>query len=154
MATQARTINVLGMATSPNQPPVGADGVPAAPPPSRHRRPWGWIAACLLLVLVAGGLAVWALGMQSDLDDQREQTAQAQQQAEQAGKEVDALSEQVDDISQSVSDAGEQLSQSGADAQDNAQAALDGLGTKLQSLKGQVQQAAEASGASEDNSTP
>ena len=32
----------------------------------------------MLLVLVAGGLAVWALGLQSDLDDQRDQTAAAQ----------------------------------------------------------------------------
>ena len=148
-----RTIIVLGMATSPNERPVGAGAGPA-PPPSRHRRPWGWIAACVLLVLVAGGLAIWALGLQSDLDDQRDQTAQAQQQAEQAGKDVEALAGQVDQISQSVSDAGDQLSQAGTDAEKNAQQALDGLDTKLQSLKGQVQKAAEESGASEDSSAP
>ena len=59
---------------------------------------------CVLLVLIAGGLAIWALGLQSDLDTQRDQTAQAQAQAEQANKEVDALSGQIDDISQAVAD--------------------------------------------------
>ena len=108
----------------------------------------------MLLVLVAGGLAIWALGLQTDLDDQRDQTAQAQQQAEQAGKDVEALAGEVDQISQSVSDAGDQLSQAGADAEKNAQQALDGLGTKLESLKGQVQKAIEDAGASQDSSAP
>jgi peptidoglycan hydrolase CwlO-like protein len=141
------------MATSPDQPPVGSGGGPAPTPP-RHHRPWGWIAACVLLVLVAGGLAIWALGLQSDLDDQRDQTAQAQQEAEQAGKDVEALAGQVDEISQSVSDAGDQLSQAGADAEKNAQQTLDGLGTKVESLKGQVEKAIEDSGASQDSSAP
>ena len=123
------------MATSPDQPPVGSGGAPA-PTPLRRHRPWGWIAACVLLVLVAGGLAIWALGLQSDLDDQRDQTAQAQQQAEQAGKDVEALAGEVDQISQSVSDAGDQLSQAGADAEKNAQKALDGLDTKLRVAEG------------------
>ena len=77
------------MGSSPDQP-VGAGG-PAAQPAPQHHRPWGWIAVCVLLVLIAGGLAIWALGLQSDLDTQRDQTAQAQAQAEQANKEVDAL---------------------------------------------------------------
>ena len=89
-----------------------------------------------------------------DLDDQRDQTAQAQQEAEQAGKDVKALAGEVDEISQSVSDAGDQLSQAGADAEKNAQQALDGLGTKLESFKGQVEKAIEDSGASQDSSTP
>ena len=134
------------------QPPVGPDA--ASAPPPRHHRPWGWIAACVLLVLVAGGLAIWALGLQTDLDDQRDQTAQAQQQAEQAANDVEALAGEVDQISQSVSDAGDQLSQAGGDAEKNAQQALDGLDTKLQSLKGNVQEAIEDSGASQDSSAP
>ena len=101
---------------------------------------------CVLLLFVAGGLAIWALGLQCDLDNQRDQTAQAQQQAEQAGKDVEALAGEVDQISQSVSDAGDQLSQAGADAEKNAQEALDGLGTKVESLKGQVEKAVEDSG--------
>ena len=78
------------MASSPD-PPVGA-GARSAQSPPEHHRPWGWITVCVLLVLVAGGLAVWALGLQSDLDDQRDQTAQANAQAEQASKEVESLS--------------------------------------------------------------
>jgi peptidoglycan hydrolase CwlO-like protein len=134
---------------------IGDFGAPpdAAPPP-RHHRPWGWIVACVLLLLVAAGLAVWALGLQGDLDDQRDQTAQAQQQADQAGKDVEALASEVDQISQSVSDAGDQLSQAGADAEKNTQAALDGLGTQVESLKGKVKKAAEDADASEDSSAP
>ena len=37
-----------------------------------------------------------------------------------------------------MTDAGDQLSQAGADAQKNAQTALDGLGTKLNSMKGEA----------------
>ena len=141
------------MASSPDERPVGV-GETLAPPPSPHRRQCGWFAGCGLLVLVAGGLAIWALGLQSDLDDQRDQTAQAQQQAAQAGKQVASLSDQLDQMSQTVSDAAEQLSQAGDDAQDNAQAALDGLDTKLESLRGEVQQAADEAGASEGGGTP
>ena len=53
-----------------------------------------------------------------------------------------------------VSDAGDQLSQTGADAEENAQKALDGLGTKVESLKGQVQKAVDDANASEDSSAP
>ena len=65
---------------------------PAGSAPAKGRRPWGWIVVCVLLLLVAGGFAVWALGLQSDLDDQKTQTAQAQQEAEQANEAVSALS--------------------------------------------------------------
>jgi flagellar basal body-associated protein FliL len=130
--------------------PIGTGG-PAEQPPPRHHRPWGWISVCVLLVLVAGGLAIWALGLQSDLDDQRDQTAQAQQQAEQASKQVESLSGEIDQISQSVTDAGQQLSQVGSDAQENAQTTLDGLATKLESVKGEAAKAAEELGGSEED---
>ena len=140
------------MASSPEQP-VGT-AVPAEQSSPRHHRPWGWIILCLLLVLVAGGLAIWALGLQSDLDDQRDQTTQAQQQVEQANTEVESLSGQIDQISQAVTDAGQQLSQASADAQQNAQTTLDGLETKLESVKGQVAKAVEESGASQEDAAP
>ena len=141
------------MAGSPVQPSAYPGAAPASPPP-QHHRPWGWIAVCVLLVLVAGGLAIWALGLQSDLDDQRDQTAQAQQQAEQASNEVESLSGQIDEISQTVSDAGAQLSQAGADAQQTAQTTLDGLGAKLESVKSQVQKAVEAARGSAEDTGP
>jgi hypothetical protein len=159
MALPPRSINVRCVASSADQRPVDPDG--AASPPPRRRRPWGWIAACVLLVVVAGGLAIWALGLNSDLDDQRDQTAQAQQQAAQASREVETLSGEIDQISQTVTDAGDQLSQAGAEAQQNAQTTLDGLGTKLDSIKGEaasvkdrLDKAAKQSKSSEGDTAP
>jgi peptidoglycan hydrolase CwlO-like protein len=126
---------------------------PAAPSP-RHHRPWGWIIACVLLVLVAGGLLIWALGLNSDLDDQRDQTAQAQQQATKATQEVESLSGQVDAIEQTVTDASDQLAQTGEDARQSAQSALDGLKTKLGSLKDQIEQATAEGGTADDGNAP
>jgi hypothetical protein len=60
----------------------------------------GGLPPGVLLVVVAGGLAIWALGRNPDLDDQRDQTAQAQQQAAQASREVETLSGEIDQISQ------------------------------------------------------
>jgi peptidoglycan hydrolase CwlO-like protein len=114
--------------------------------PGRHR-PWGWISICVLLVLVAGGLAIWALSLQSDLDDQRAETAKANEQAQQANEQVSALSDQVDAISQKISDASDQLSQAGADVQQNAQQALEGLNADVGSLKDQVANAIEQAAA-------
>src|SRR3954453_23682676 len=152
MAASPRAISLRGMATSPEQAAVPPGEAVAGPPP-RHR-PWGWIVACVLLLLVAVGLAIWALSLNSDLDTQRAQTAKAQQQAEQAGKDVEALSAEVDQIGQSVDDAGQQLQQAGTDAQQNAQQTLDGVETKVQSLKGQVQKALNDAGASKDSGAP
>ncbi len=127
---------------------------PSTPAPAKGHRPWGWITACALLVIAVGGLAIWAVVLRSDLDDQRDQTAQAQQQAEQATKESESLSGQIDAISQAVTDAGAQLSQAGAEAQQSAQTTLDGVKTKLESVKGQVEKAVEDSSGSEQESTP
>jgi septal ring factor EnvC (AmiA/AmiB activator) len=156
MTAPAAGANLRAMTTSPDQPAAG----PAAPrdadaaASSRHGRPWGWIGACVLLVLVAGGLMIWALGLNSDLDDQKQQTAAAQQQAQQANDQLDSISQQVDDISQTVSDASDQLAQAGSDAQQNAQQALDGIKTKLESAQDQVRQAIENFRASNGGGSP
>ena len=141
------------MTAAPDQPPPGA-GYDRTPPAPEHHRPWGWIIACVLLVVVAGGLAVWAFSVQGDLDDQRDQTAAAQQQADQANEQLDSLSGQLDDLSQTISDAIDQISQAGGDAQDNAQEALDGLQDDLASVKDRFEQAAGESGAAQDGSQP
>jgi len=133
---------------------VPPGSAPAAGAPAKGRRPWGWIAVCVVLLLVAGGFAVWALGLQSDLDDQKTQTAQAQQEAEQANEAVSALSAQVDDISQAISDAGDQLAQSGDDAQGNVQLALDGLKSKLAALKDNLEQGSGDGGEAGAAATP
>ena len=113
----------------------------ASPQQPRKHRPWGWIAVCALLVIVAAGLGVWALGLQSDLDDQKGQTAQGQQDAEQASSQVSALQGQLDQISQGVSDASDQLAHAGEDAQQHARDALTGLQERLADLREQIQQA-------------
>ena len=110
----------------------------------RHHRPWGWIGACVVLVLVAAGLAIWAVSLNGDLSDQKDQTAQAQQQAKTAQDQVDSISGQVDDLTNTVNDASDQLSQAGDNAQsavDQVKTALDDAKTKLSGLKGQVQDA-------------
>ena len=104
-----------------------------ARPASKHR-PWGWIATCIVLLLVAAGLAIWALSLNGDLNDQKDKTAQAQQQAQQAGQEVEDISNQVSDISQSISAAG-----------DNAQTAIDDARAKLTALIAQIKDAIEKS---------
>ena len=91
-------------------------------------------------MIVAAGLGVWALGLQSDLDDQKGQTAQAQQDAEQASSQVSALQGQLDQISQGVSDASDQLAHAGEDAQQHARDALTGLQERLADLREQIQQ--------------
>jgi peptidoglycan hydrolase CwlO-like protein len=60
-----------------------------------------------------------------------------------------------------VTDAGDQLSQAGAEAQQNAQTTLDGLGTKLDSIKGEaasvkdrLDKAAKQSKSSEGDTAP
>jgi septal ring factor EnvC (AmiA/AmiB activator) len=142
--------------------PNGGTPLAAEDPANQHKRPWAWIAAVVVLVLVAGGLAIWALGLNSDLSDQKDQTAKAQQEsaqakqeAEQANEDVSALQAQVDSITQAVNDAADQLSQTGAQAQENAQAALVGLKDKLASLKSQLSAAvAKLNGGAQATATP
>src|SRR5689334_9556293 len=83
-------------ATRPTAPvdPAGLDG--GVPPTEPHKRPWGWIAAVVVLVIVAGGLALWAIGLNADLDDQKDQTAQAQQSSAQAQQESAQAKEQAE----------------------------------------------------------
>ena len=117
------------------QPSGQTPGVTDAP--QKHARPWGWIAACVVLVIVAGGLAIWALGTQSDLDAQKDQTAQAQQEAQKANDQMGAMQDQLNDVTQSVDDASDQLAQAGDEASSNIDAALEGIKTKLAALKRQ-----------------
>lgn len=149
MDSPPRAATLTGMTADPDQPTPGA-GEDQTP----HHRPWGWIVACVLLVLVAGGLAIWAFGLQGDLDDQRDQTAAAQQQADQANEQVESLSGQLDELNQTISDASDQLSQAGSDAQNSAQEALDGLQDDIASLKDRFEQAVGESDAEQDDSAP
>jgi len=116
------------------------DSTAGAGPPPEHHRSWGLIVLCIVLVLVAAGLAIWALSLNSDLNDQKDKTAAAQQQADAANSQIDSLSQQVDDISQSLQDAG-----------GNAQQALDDLKSKFDAAKEQIQKAIEDAGSDGDS---
>jgi hypothetical protein len=96
-----------------------------------RRRPWGWIAGCAILALVAVGVTIWALSTQSALDDQRDQTDAAQQEAAQA-------TSQVNQITQDVNDALDQAGQSAAVARDKLQGALADLKARLAALADQA----------------
>ena len=130
--------------SAPTEPSTGDPATPpaAGPQPTRHR-PWGWIIVCGLLVIIAVGLGIWALGLSSDLDDQEDQTAQAQQQADQAN-------EQLDEVSQSVDDAADNLAQAG----DDAEQALAELRSKLAAIKDQIGQGGGGSGGEQPADTP
>lgn len=128
----------------PREPSAASDREPAAVP-GKPKRPWAWIAACVVLVVLAGGFAIWAVGLQDDLDEQQEKTAQAQQeadeakqQAEEANDAVGALAGQLEQVSQGLDDAGDQLEQAGEDAEQNAQDAVEGLKGQVAALKDQL----------------
>jgi uncharacterized protein HemX len=116
---------------------------PPDPHAAKHRRPWGWIVVVALLVAIAAGLAIWAISLQGDLDDQKAATAEAQQQAETANNQVDEVTAQLDELSQSVSDATDQLQQSGSDIRQDAEDAFADLESRVADLKDRIAAAAE-----------
>jgi septal ring factor EnvC (AmiA/AmiB activator) len=128
--------------------PYASDAYPVAdsspPPTPEHRRPWAWIAVCGVLALVVVGLAIWALNLNSDLDQQRDATAQAQKQADEANQQADQLSSDLDELGQSVSDAGDEISQAGSDAQETFQNALAEIKTKVSALVDEIKPPASA----------
>jgi hypothetical protein len=106
-----------------------------------------WIVACAVLALVAVGVTIWALNLNSDLNDQRDQTAAAQQQADKASSDVDQLT-------QDVNDALDQAGQAGAEAKDKLQGALADLKDRLGALAEDSKPPAEGSGTPEAAVTP
>src|SRR4051794_6845342 len=132
--------------TGPSDPTL-ADGLPRDPyatpeqPGGSRHRPWAWIAACIVLGLVALGVTIWALNLNSDLDHQRDQTAAAQQQADKASSDVDQLT-------QDVNDALDQAGQAGAAAKDKLQGALADLKERLGALEGESKPPAGGAGES------
>jgi uncharacterized protein YoxC len=117
----------------PSQPPEAAQ--------PRKRHPWQWIVPCVLLLIVAIGLAIWAFSLQSDLDDERAHSAQVEQEAQATQDDVQAVSDQVAELSQSLSSAAEDLSTSTDQAAQNAQAALTDVQNSIQSLSDRAKSA-------------
>ena len=107
-----------------------------------------------MLVIVAGGLAIWALGAQSDLDDQKSQTAQAQQEAQSANDQLGAMEDQLDDVSQAVDDAGDDLGRPATRRATASTPRSDGIKAKLAALKEQIGQGGAGGGDAEATATP
>jgi septal ring factor EnvC (AmiA/AmiB activator) len=105
-----------------------------AQPPPQGRHPWHWIVPCVLLLLIAAGLAIWALSLKSDLDDEKAHSAQVEQEAQATQDDVQAVSDQVDELEQSLTTASTELSQSTDQAAQDAQAAVTDLENSLKGL--------------------
>ena len=124
------------MADPPAPRPSAAQSSSSMRHPAR-----AWIVLCAVLAVVAVGLGVWALSLRSDLDSQKQKTAQAQQAAQEAQNDVGALSKQVDALVASLSAAGAELSNTGQDARAAAEKVVNDAKTTAQSLRGELRQA-------------
>ena len=108
-----------------------------AAPPTPRKRPWGWIAITGLLVACVVGLGIYAVNLNSDVDDANAQIAAQQEQIDQAEESsaasvaaaqaaYDELTAQLgaaeQDASAAVEQAAEELNQA-------EQAAADAQGT-------------------------
>jgi peptidoglycan hydrolase CwlO-like protein len=113
----------------------------SAPPQPKKGHTLLWIVLCVVLVLVSAGLLIWALGLQSDLDDQKAKSAQLEQQASATQDDVKAVSDQVDSLSQSIKSAADSLAQSTDEASQNAQSAISGLQDSIDSLNDRLKTA-------------
>ena len=103
-------------------------------PEPKRRHPWHWIVPCVLLLLIAGGLAIWALSLRSDLNDERAHSAKVEQEAQATQDDVQAVSAQVDDLEKSLTTASSELSKSTDQAAQNAQSAINDLETSVKGL--------------------
>src|SRR3954462_1382374 len=108
---------------------MAAMNPPDVPPgaPERRTRPWGWIVACVALVLVAGGFPVWSFASPTARAGDKGPSAQAHKDAHEGKDQLPELNQQVEDVSGAVDDAGDDLAQAGDEASNNVDAALDGI---------------------------
>ena len=108
-----------------------------APAPAPHKRPWGWIALAGLLAAGVIGIGIYAINLNSDLDDANAQIASQQKQIDEAqgtGADVVAAAKSAyDDLSAQLGSAQQNASQAVDQANevlDQAeQAAADAQGT-------------------------
>jgi peptidoglycan hydrolase CwlO-like protein len=71
--------------------------------PTKHRSRWLWVSVAL--AVVAAGLLVWALTLQSDLDSAEGDLDRASQELSASSKELDATKKELDDTQQEVESA-------------------------------------------------
>ena len=132
------------------QPP--SDTAPQTPAP--RKRPWGWITVAGLLAAAVVGLAIYAAGLNSDLDDANARIASQQEQIEQSqdvGADVvaaakgayDDLSAQLGAAQEDASQAAEQAAEM-LDQAEQAAAEAQGTADEVQKQADAAQAKAEA----------
>ena len=116
-------------AARPDAPPGPGDRAP-------HKRPWGWIALAGLLTAAVVGLGIYAMNLNSDLDDANATIASQQEQIDQAPNRDDvvaAAKSAYDDLSGQLGaaqdDASQAVEQASAALDQAEQAAADAAGT-------------------------
>jgi hypothetical protein len=78
-------------------PPDDSSAEPAAEAePGKARKPWIWLSA--VLAVVAVGLLIWALTIQSDLDSANQQLAAANEELDGTKKQLDATKQNVEEL--------------------------------------------------------
>ena len=128
-----------------------------AAPPTPRKRPWGWIAITGVLAACVVGLGIYAVNLNSDLDDANAQIAAQQEQIEDQAEETspasvaaakaayDDLTGQLDaaeqDATQAVEQAAEQLNQAEQAAAD-AKGTADELQTQADAAEAKAENAA------------
>jgi Skp family chaperone for outer membrane proteins len=135
-----------GMATDPARPD----------PPKKHRSRWIWVSGLLALACV--GLLVWALSLNSDLDDANAKNAQAAETGSSiAGKAKDAydqLASELGSTNEDLANTEQQLADAQKQAEDaqkqadEAQQKAENTDDELQKAQAEAEQAkAEADAA-------
>lgn len=138
---------------SPSTQPPTSEG---AAPPTPRKRPWGWIAITGLLGACVVGLGIYALNLNSDLDDANAEIAAQQEQIDQAEEtstaSVAAAQAAYDELtaqlgaaqqegSQAVEQAAEELNQAEQAAAD-AQGTAEELQTQADAAEAKAENAA------------
>jgi hypothetical protein len=150
------------MATDPARPgqlqPPDSAGPPESPePPKQHRSRWFWVSALLGLAVV--GLLVWALSLQSDLDESNAKNEQAQDTGsaiataatdayESLASELGATNEDLADTEQQLDDA-QQAAEDAEKQAEEAKKKAESTDDELDKAKAEADQAkaeAEAAG--------
>ena len=94
-----------------SEPTTEPDGrePPPAPAPAKSRRPWIWLSG--VMAVVAAGLLVWALTIQSDLDSTQQQLDSTQQELADTQQTLDSTSKALDSAKQDLEELGSQLAE-------------------------------------------
>ena len=120
------------MATTRPEPNAPSD---ARVPEKKQRNPWIWV--CALLAVVAAGLLIWALSVQSDLDTTQKQVNDLQAEVDRSqsagGQLVAAAKGVVDDLSAQLGATSDDLEQTQQDLTGRA-LETDGLVVRVAEL--------------------